>query len=683
MDDFVSIDFETRAVRNLKIVGVHKYVECPYFKVLCMSYAFGQEDFKIWKAGQPCPPRLAQHVRKGGMIHAWGAQFERVVWWKGLPDWPKPKRTQFRCSQVRGLATGLPAKLEEAAPAMRVNVRKDKIGAQAMRKLSKPRKMVDGKPIWWDDPGLYDTLYEYCIQDGVVERAIANKLPLLSPSEEKQYWFDQKVSDRGIKLDQKLCHAGIDIMTERQPELARQCQKITGLKPTQTVALRQWILKQDFEIANLKKDTIERALANDNVPDKIRSVLMLRAEAGKSSTSKFARALQCVCNDGTLKGMRQFYGAHTGRWAGRLVQLDNLMRPTMDNVEDVVKVVRTGRSGLVESVYGNVMEPVANSVRSMLTAETGTKLYVGDYKSIESRILALTSGQQSTLDQWRLSDEGKGPDVYVKNAANMFNVSIDKVTKELRFWGKTAELSLGYEGGERTLLAQAVKNNAAFRDIFAAMFKNADEDTRRRVDWIWNIKGEGNEKDWRAARFVVERWRKDNRMTVKLWDMLKRAAVKAVENPGTRVPVRGITFVYDRKLQILHCWLMSGLRSLRYPFAHVVTAGDRGGNPERQLRAYYQSNAIHQWVEYHPYGGLLTENIVQAQARDIMAYNFQFLEEDGFSVRHTVHDEIITQAVASAKVIDFKRAMTHKPKWALPMPLNADCWMGDHYRKAA
>lgn len=693
--DFASIDFETFAVRNLKLVGTHVYMDCPHFEVLCMGWALNYEPVQIWKPGDPFPKELKNHIARGGPMHAWHAMFERLAWLRKMSGYVEVNPSQWTCTMVRALACGFPGALEWSAKAMRITERKDKEGAKAMRKLSKPRKIVrdeKGKVIEvirWDKEKwkrTYETLYSYCAQDVVTERACGQRLPYLPESEQRQYVYDQKVADRGIKIDTQLCDAAIKIVTTRSKELADECRETCGFVPTQPVAVKNWLNEQGLAVDNVKKETVEAALKLTDLSKDVRLVLTCRLEGGRSSTGKYKSALAHLSSDGTVKGARQFYGAHTGRWAGRGVQFDNLKR--LDKkyevmIDDVVDVVKKGESWLVESCYGNVMVPVSNCTRSMMVADEGYELYVADFKSIESRMLAATTGQQSTLDQWTLSDLGLGPDVYVKNASELFNVTLDKVTGDMRYWGKIEELSLGYEGGCGALMRQTEKNNVYFRDIYPIVYKTAEEHVREWVNWLWEKAGSGHELDWKGARYVVEKWRANNPMTVRFWRIMKHKSIKAVMQKGTVQEYRGIKFWYDKEFKMLVCQTLSG-RCLYYPFAHIVgVPRRRDGKIEPELRAYYQSDKPRRFIRYNPYGGLVTENIIQHEARDAMADKFAPLEKRGFQLRHTVHDELISQAKKGTVTLDIFNTILEEPlPWVPQCPLAVESWSGPRYKKS-
>jgi hypothetical protein len=693
-EDFASIDFETRGVRKLKLVGSHKYFEDPHNAINCMGWSINYEPVEMWLPWQPFPKALRRHIERGGKMHAWHAMFERLCWSRHLQAIVEVQRRQFRCTMVRALACGFPGKLEHSAKALRIPERKDTEGAKAMVKLSKPRnqkKALEGEePIWWDREeyaSTYRTMYAYCRQDVVTERACGKALPYLPDSEEWQYYFDQIVADRGVRIDQDLARKAIQIINTRQVEVKEESKALCGFVPSQPVPMRHWINKHGkMNLLDLKKEQVDSALRKKDLPPKVRRVLTLRKEGARSATAKFKSSLDHICNDGTVKGLRQFYGGHTGRWAGRNPSFDNLKRVDKDiNLEDMVSVIKTGESWLVESVYDSVLEPISNATRSMIIADDDSDLYVCDLKSIESRVLADLSGQKSTNDTWRLSDAGEGADVYEANAAEWFNIKLDKVEKVHRNWGKIGELLLGFEGGTAPLLRGQLKNNLYFRDIYEVMYKTADAQMREKVNFLWRKMGTGHEKDWRAARFVVEKWRRKNPMTVKFWKQMRIQSIKCVDEKKDTT-YRGIRFHYNAQFKMLECHTGTG-RCLYYPFARVVTARNRKGEPEKQLRASYQKkmpNGGSKFVQYNPYGGFITENITQHRARDVMAGRFRFLEKRGFKLLHTVHDENISQAKKILRLTlgDYIETVAVPPSWSPTLPVAVEAWTGPRYKKS-
>lgn len=697
--DRVHIDFETRSIVKLREAGSHVYFEHPSTDVMCMAWSINDEPVRLWWPHQAFPSELKRAIeRRETDVKAWNAMFERLCFDSLMWPYVEVERSQWVCTMVKALACGFPAKLELAAKALRIEERKDTEGAKAMIKLSKPRNRLKeieagADPIWWereDYEELYVTMGKYCIQDVVTERACDLRLPDLPPDERKyQYWLDQIVADRGVRIDQDLARKAIKIIDVRAKEVKDESIKLCGFSPTQPVAQRDWLNKQvkNLNLTSLKKEFIDAALRRTDLPQNIRRVLELRKEGARSANAKYKSALSHICEDGTVKGLRQFYGAHTGRWAGRNPSFDNLKRVDKGiDVDDLVDAIKTGESWIVESIYGNVLQPIGNATRSMIIADEGCGLYVHDLKSIESRVLADLSGQTSTNDNWRAADKGDiSREVYIQNAAEWFSVPAEKVDKDQRGWGKIGELLLGFEGGTGALLRGQEKTNQYFREIYTTMYKTADQQMREKVDFLWRKMGTGHEKDWRAARFVVEKWRKKNSMTVKLWKQLRIQSIKCVRDK-VDTEYRGIRFHYNEHFQMLECHTGTG-RCLYYPFARVVTVRGRKGGPEEQLRASYQHKMPgggNRWTEYNPYGGLFTENIVQHRARDVMVQRFKPLEHRGFQLLHTIHDENICQALRSLGLTlqDYIDTVQVAPWWSPTLPVAVEAWTGPRYLKS-
>lgn len=708
--DEVSIDGETAALVNIGDVGVHRYVEDLYFRIYMFAYAFNDEEPELWEEGKPFPQSLVRHANRGGRFNAWNAQFERVTFKRQFHNKITVPLKQWRCTMIRSYACGLPGALEHAAIQLGITENKDMEGSKAMKKLMRPHnalrvKRFGEKPLFHTRqtaPHLFDITGKYCKQDVRTEREAATKLPLLAPKVERQWWWDQIVSDRGIKLDVELCKSAVKIAKERSGQIDQESRALCGYTPRQVAQCRAWVKKQGLDLPDLKAPTVEKAIARKDIKPAIKQLLQLRQEAGKTSVGKYRTALACVCKDGKVRGQRQFYGAHTARYAGRLIQLDNLMRPTMPKKEigHVVDFVKAGNSDTIKLVYGNVMEVVANATRSILVADRDEELFVADFKSIESRLLAAMSGQQSTLDAWRRNDQGKGADVYVLNACRMFGVTEKWMLSQqrdkydgLRKWGKDAELTLGYQGAAKPLLGQGEKSGAQFRDIFPIMHKNAGEGTRDKVNWLWGLMGFGHEKDWKAARYVVEQWRKDNFMTVLLWGQLGACSIVAMQHPGKRVKVvvrdpknryphhdTKTSFQYKPDENMLLFHLASG-RALRYPYPELHTKKNKKGERVKELKVHVWNNKYKHFDMYTPYGGLFAENGTQGHARDVMVENGERIEPFKFRLLHTIHDELIAAAKRGASLEKFLELAASQLEWYPHAPIAVEGWSGPAYKK--
>lgn len=369
------IDFETRATVDLKKQGVYVYAEHPDTDVWCMSYAFGDGPIELWKMGEPIPPAVKAHVESGGMLVAFNAAFERIIWWAILSHrygWPKPKTEQFRCVMVQCMAMSLPASLEMAAPALGITAEKDMQGHRLMMQMSKPRKIVDGRPIWWDDEERRNKLYAYCRQDTVVERMVDDRTVPIRESERKLWILDQRINDRGVKVDVALCKQAAKVVEQATAKLDREMAEATDGEVTacsQAARLIIWLRSQGVDTDSVAKDKLTDLLGIDTLTPAARRALEIRREGSKSSTAKINALLNCINRDGRARGLLQFHGASTGRWAGRRFQPQNLKRPEMDDPESAVPALMTGDAALVEALFDRPLSVVSDCTRSMLRAE--------------------------------------------------------------------------------------------------------------------------------------------------------------------------------------------------------------------------------------------------------------------------------------------------------------------------
>jgi DNA polymerase len=368
------IDFETRSTVDLKKQGVYVYAEHPDTDVWCMAYAFGDGPVSLWTMGQPCPAEIKDHILRNGTFVAFNAAFERIIWWAILSHrygWPKPKIEQFRCVMVQCMAMSLPASLEMAAPALGITEEKDMVGHRLMMQMSKPRKFIDGRPIWWDDEERRQKLYAYCKQDTVVERMVDDRTVPLRESERRLWILDQKINDRGVKVDVKLCRQAAKVVESATDKLDKEMSVATDGDVTgcsQVARLIIWLKSRGVDANSIAKDALTDLLALDSLSDDCRRALEIRKEGSKSSTAKINALLNCINRDGRARGLLQFHGASTGRWAGRRFQPQNLKRPEMDDPEAAVPALLTGDAALVEALYEKPLSVVSDCTRAMLRA---------------------------------------------------------------------------------------------------------------------------------------------------------------------------------------------------------------------------------------------------------------------------------------------------------------------------
>ncbi len=369
-------DVETRSAVDLRKSGVYVYAADKTTDVWLMSYRFGATGpIKRWIMGEPCPAEIIEHNLRKGTFVAFNAAFERIIWWAILTPrygWPKPAIEQFRCVMVQAMAMSLPASLENAAPALGIEEGKDMAGHRLMLQMSKPRKIAsDGTITWWDDAERLAKLYAYCDRDVETETLVDNRTVPLRPSEQKLWWLDQKINDRGVKVDVMLCHQASKIVRETTLKLDEEMRRVTDGGVNSLNAVQQlviWLRSRGVSTDSVDKESVTDLLALDTLPADCRRAIELRQEGGKSSTAKIEALLNCINTDGRARGLLQFHGANTGRWAGRRFQPHNLTRPEMEHPEEAVPVLMTGRADLVEMLYDKPLSVVSDCSRSLIVA---------------------------------------------------------------------------------------------------------------------------------------------------------------------------------------------------------------------------------------------------------------------------------------------------------------------------
>jgi DNA polymerase len=368
------IDVETRATVDLKKSGVYVYAEHPDTDVWCASYGFDDGREGLWTLGDPCPPEIKEHVKDKGTFVAFNAAFERIIWWAVLAHrygWPRPEIENFRCVMVQCMAMALPASLENAAPALGIAEEKDMQGHRLMMQMSKPRKIVGGRPIWWDDDERRGKLHRYCVQDRRVETLVDARTLRLRPQEQKLWYLDQRINDRGVAVDVKLCRQAYKVVQQATEKLDKEMTdatdgEVTGVSQVQR--LLQWMRAKGVECDSVAKDALTDLLAIDTLPPDVRAALEIRKEGAKSSTAKIEALLRCINKDGRARGLLQFHGASTGRWAGRRFQPQNFTRPEMEDPEAAVPALMTGDAEVVEMLWDKPLSVVSDCTRSMLRA---------------------------------------------------------------------------------------------------------------------------------------------------------------------------------------------------------------------------------------------------------------------------------------------------------------------------
>lgn len=633
----VSIDFETRSAVDLRKTGVYKYAADPSTDIWCMAYkAPWSDDVLVWQPGDAVDAYLEDWIRAGGLLSAWNANFERTIWnniMTGRYQWPDTRINQWRCTMAQASAMGLPRSLGQAAAVLGVEEQKDKTGAALMLRMARPRKVnADGSYTWWDTKDKLDTLVAYCRQDVRTELSVAETLNAMPDSERRLYQLDQRINDRGVALDVDLVHRVKALAENTSIEIDAEIQRLTKGQvkaATNGMDLVAWLNSHGIATKSVDKQTVARLLTSDKLHPVIREVLKLRQNGAKSSIAKYDAMLHAVNEDGRMRGLLVYHGAATGRWSGKLVQPQNFPRPQkkQDELDEITAKLKVDED-VSEHGAGTVI--ASDLLRSMLVAKDGHRLMFADYSAIEARVLAWVAGQNDLVETFR-----KGGDVYKEMASAIYNKSVDAISDNERQVGKMAILGCGYGmGGKR------------FAEQCATMGIKVDEDEAKRIVAVYR------EKNNRIAQY---------------WRDVEQDFVDMVKDAG--------------RLRTVGLPLPSG-RLLTYHNPRIIQRETPWGAMRDTAQVDTLNSVTRQWTSQIIWGGLLTENVVQATARDLMATAMMALELKGYNVILSVHDEIISEVPDNFGSLDeMIDIMTRVPAWAKGCPINAEGKEGKRYRK--
>ena len=698
----LTIDIETFSRVNLKTAGLYRYAEDESTDLLCVCWAVDDGPVHSWipsadpafckdvedmetDGGEVWPNQLPVDLRallldKTVELHAWNAAFERQVLNGPAGQrygFPKISIEQTRCSMARSRYSGLPGALENAAEALNAPNKKRITGINAMRYLCKPR--ADGsRPTIAEERDRFMQLVPYCADDVRAERAVDAMLPEMSPKEIQVYHFDQRVNDRGVKVDL----AGIAdmeyLIDEYKSQLKDKCVALTGASPGRPAVLSAWIRNNGYpDLPNLQADTVRQLVEREDVPGAVKEVLKLYSTYNAKSVSKYAAIPKAVCKDGRLHGMLQYHVASTGRWSSFIVQLHNMFRPVIDDPETAVEAAKARDLDWLRCLYPGVdpMKVIASCVRSMFVAEEGKELVFPDFSGVESRWNAWLFNEEWKLEAYRAYDRGEGPDLYVVAYARAFGVDPASVTKPQRQLGKALELAMGYGGG----VGAFVKSCAAQRIPLAEVVKaQIPDDVRREAIENYEFAlSQGRGRDltaevWCACEGLKILWRRAHPRIVKGWQQLEQAAMLAVGNPGRVFEVAEGKIKFKVKDQWL-CMSLPSKRLMRY-FQPIIKEG----------KLYYQGTdtVTRQWGLTSTYGGKLCENEDQGGCRDLLVDAMLAFEDAGHPVVAHVHDEVVMEVdINSLPEKEVRSIMCTVPEWAAGFPLAVEIQSGPRYRK--
>lgn len=649
----LGIDIETYSSNDLPSCGVYKYVEAEDFTILLFAYSVdgGPVTCCDFAQGEELPEEILAALRDPKVVKtAFNAAFERICISKYY-GWPLMDPAQWRCTMVRAARMGLPLSLGQCGEVLKLADGKMKEGTALIRYFSCPTRKKDGtivRHLPSDAPDRWEVFVKYNIRDVEVEQAILKIVRRLEPADfdEELYTVDQLINDRGVMIDRQLVDNAARFDEEYKAELLKEAQQLTGMEnpnsPSQIKEYLQKVTGQVFQSLNKKSlDDIEDSL---KYWPKARKVLALRREMGKTSNKKYCAMQQCVCSDGRIHGLLQFCGAaRTGRWAGRLVQVQNLPQNHLQDLDYARNLVKAGDLEDFELNYGNPTQVLSELIRTAFIAKPGCTFHVCDFSAIEARVIAWLAGETWVLDVFR-----KGGDIYCATASQMFGVPVEKhgANAELRQKGKIAVLALGYGGGVSALEAMGGSRMGLSQQ---------------------------EEKD------IMLRWREANPKIVKLWKVIELAAIRALQTGETITINRGIEV--GRHWGCLTIKLPSG-RTICYPRASIGVERNDGWRGDHPIIEYEGLNQItKKWEKIRTYGGKLTENVVQSIARDILGIVILRAYRESLNIVFHIHDEIIVEAEADQTLKDVEKLFSEPISWCTDLPLKGAGYSTPYYLK--
>jgi len=650
----IHIDIETYCELDLKKVGMYRYADHSSTEILCLAYAIDDKPVEIWKEHTDVllPESFIELLsQKDTILYAHNAAFERTLLNSMAGQrigFPKTSVTKWRCTAAIAAYHSLPRDLKRCAQTLGVT-QKDMQGAASMLKLCKPRRpsMRNHETRWTYDRAQkdFENLYEYCKTDVEVERDIHSVLGELPISETKLYWIDQHVNDQGISVDYDLVEAVRDLAEQHKQNLEQLFISMTDLRITQRNKVFEWLRRHHWPYDDIRSETIDNALKNDMsewwMTDLMRKVLKLRRVATKTSIAKY-NAINRSCNqDAKVRGMFLYHGASTGRWAGRIVQMQNLPRPIKD-IEPAIEIVKSRDLESVRLYYEAPNAVFSSLIRSAFVASPGKDLIVSDFGQIEARVLGWLADQKSYMEAFNSNQ-----DIYKAQSAEIFGVEYEDVTADQRQLGKVCVLALGYQMGLDKLQA-TVKA------------------------WGMNIKTDLLEEAFNGYRTA-------NNAIIKLWGSLNRAAIKCVDE-DTFVSSHGLKFF--RKGRFL-CIELPSKRCLHYCDPAIKEIDTPWGDKRNALHYKTLDSMSNSWVEKTTYGGKLVENVVQAIARDLLGSALENVyRSKKYTIIGHVHDEIIAEVdKGEGDITEFDALMVERPDWAEDIPIIAEGYIAERYRK--
>lgn len=657
-ENHLSIDIETKSSVDIGKAGAYKYAQSPDFGILLFAYSL--DDSPVRVIDLACGEKIPETIRLALIDpavtkHAYNAAFE---WYCLNRAGYQTPLEQWKCTMAHGLYCGYTAGLDATGKAIGLPQEKQKLATgKALIKYfctpCKPTKANGGRT--WNlpehAPEKWELFKEYCGQDVVTEKAILRRLEMFPmPEEEEKLWqMDVRMNAYGVRVDTGLIGGALSIHERSTEELGRKAAAITGLSnPNSTAQLLGWLRGQGTELPDLRKETVAETLDNpENLPEEVKTVLEIRQQLGKTSIKKYEAMKTACCTDERVRGLTQYYGANrTGRWAGRMVQMQNLPRNYLKTLDYARKLVKAGNYEGVKALYGNVPDTLSQLIRTAFIPSEGHKFVVADFSAIEARVIAWLAGEQWVNEVF--ATHGK---IYEATASQMFGVPVEKIVKgnpeySLRQKGKVATLALGYQGGVNSLVSMGALGMGLTEEELPE---------------------------------IVDRWRQANPRIVDLWYQVGNAALAVMESAQPQA-VHGLVFALEGDLlygqSFLTVRLPSG-RKLFYPKPFLKE--NQFGRPA--VHYYTVGQQTRKWEVASTYGGKMVENIVQAIARDCLAETLKRIDARGLQVVFHVHDEVIIDAPMETTVEEICGLMAEPIPWAPGLILRGAGFESSYYMK--
>lgn len=649
---YVVLDYETRSEVDLKTAGAYDYAAHPSTEIICAAWTDGDLTYS-WcpLLGEAMPEAFRNIMLSNVTLVAHNAFFETCITNLVLPKYnggvPLPVQSyRWECTAARSAALALPRSLEDACIALKLSAQKDMVGRRLVLKYCKPRKPSKHNPeTWHDSPVEIKRLVQYCESDVEATYELFKKTVDLTPKEKKVWLLDQKMNRQGFKVDRDLVDAALELIGEEEMVLSQETYDLTLGEVTSTRQRDKalaYVRRGCPKLPDLRAKTVADTLKDRNVYGVHRRLLEIRQDISKSSTAKYKAFKQRSDYDGYAKDNLLYHAASTGRWGGRGIQPQNFPRGMKELDPNLaIELVKDRELETIRLLFGSPMNVFSSLLRSVIVPTEGFTFYCGDYSAIEARVLFWIADHEKGLQAYR-----EHRDLYREMAKRVYGVALEEVTPEMRDVGKRIILGCGYGMGAKKfeetcrLFGQVVSTGLAERAV----------------------------KVYRDTHFLIP----------KLWYNLENVAILAVKNPKKAFKINHTTWFCRN--DFLWCELPSG-RRLAYYRPSLREAETPWGEPKLMLHHYSVNALTKKWENGSTYGGRLTENVVQAVARDLMAEAMLRVDEMHFNVVLSVHDELLVEDIEEGKLELFRNLMAEVPEWAKGLPVKVDAWEGKRYRK--